>query len=379
MGLIKLETLRFIRNKKNLTVFIAAILIVFILFAITFVGAKRMDPLNEYQDNKSSLENAISHMESNPNKSEAKKKALAGLQEELRLRTEQIQAHEAGDWKQELKLQIALDKKLIAGINAGTIVFGNKKIVPQTEKAIQLNTILLKQNIHPVIESFETPGINFTYRILFYVFPFLMPLLIAVLIGDISTRDKQGGINHFVNVLPVKLKKILDARIFTSFVYSLAITIVILVVALIIGSIISHLGSWKYPVAINLNGTEVLWISIARFLGRSLLLILCLLLFISVFTQLLNTFIRNQLLLMLVLVACFCFEEMMSGFKTKLYAVMHIIPFTFVDVPNIVNGESAAKFRNEYINTTDGVITLLLSSLLFYFLTIWIIHKKNKI
>ena len=83
--------------------------------------------------------------------------------------------------------------------------------------------------------------------------------------------------------------------------------------------------------------------------------------------------------MMLILVACFCFEEMLSGFQTKLYATMHMIPFTFVDVPNIVNGESAAKFSNGYINTTDGVITLLLSSLLFYFLTILIVHKKNKI
>ncbi|KYD09944.1 hypothetical protein B4102_2450 [Heyndrickxia sporothermodurans] len=379
MSLMRLESLRVIRNKKNIAVFGIAIVIVLLLFFLNFETSKKMNPINDYQRNKVTLENSLSSLESNPDKSVAKERVLRNLKEQLNLQTSQIEANKTGDWKKELKLQISLDKNLLEKLRAGTAVTDNKDIIPITEKEIQLNTKLVNQNIHPVIESYETEGINFTYRILFYFFPFLMPLFVAVLIGDISTTNKMSGITNLVNIFPVKQTRILDTRILISFFYSCILIFVPLLVALFIGTIANNPGSWNYPIAVNSNGTELTWITISNFFGRALLLIICLLIFISIFTQFLNTFIKNNLLLMLVLIGCFYFVELMGSIKTKFYAIMHFIPFTFANVPKIINGESALNFNNPYLNVTDGVFTLLLSSILFYFLTILIINNKKRI
>lgn len=378
MGLFKFETLLFFKNKKNISIFLISFLIISILYISNTIYTNNTNKLGEYQSHEQDLNQSIRDISKQAKNNNEAKKALQEVVEEKNLVKQQIKANKTRKWKKkEFQTQIALDKLLLQQSQEGSTVT-DPEVLSQANKEIQQDSILVKKNIHPSNEPTETEGINFVYRCLSILFPYLMVLLIIVLISDVTTNEKMNGTIGLVNTLPVKLRRILNVKIFISFIYSLTFIFASLLFALLLGTIFNRFGSIKYPIEI-LNFEGNYWIPIIDFIVRSILLTIALLIFLSCFAQFLSVFVSNSLLIMFILFGCFFVTQIMTTVKSNLYHIIHFIPFTFADIPNIVSGQSIVKFGNPYITISNGFFILILSSLVLYLITLALINKKGSI
>lgn len=372
MGLFKLQWLCLVRSKKIRLIALIAIIPVLFFYTINLMYAHVFDPINELQNNKQQLQQAITKMKQNTSdQSAAKLEALRSMKSDLSLLEQQIDAHQAGQWRDELAAQIRYDQATITEINNGSTTGPS---IVDTESQIKTDRWLLSKSIHPEINTYETKGINFTYRLIFYLFPLLLVLLLTVLLANSSEQSEI-----WANLYPVPLRRVFNARISASFIFGTVFVIGIFVVAFIIGSLIRGPGSFAYPIVIYNSDQSRSLQPISLFLSECLILITCLVLFINILIQSLSLWIKNSFAVILIVVGCFFISTLPVLTNSVVSGVLQYVPFTFADVAHVVSGETAMNLHNPDITVFTGIATLLVASGLLYLISCLTLAKRQRI
>ena len=301
--------------------------------------------------------------------------ALESEQQERALLETKLYALQSANWRESLNAQLLLDKNLVHNIESGTIVGGEP--LSFINQRISLNNEFIKTNISPEDPVYSTRGANFTNSIFSYLFSYIGIILILFFVGDRVTREFENGTIKLLFTLPISRAQILHSKIIISTVSSVFLFIFIGTISFISASFISGTGTFNYPILLHSSNHTINFINIKTLLLLSGLLFIFIIFFIILFVFLLSIMIKNSVItigITMMTIGAYYFG--LENF-TFLNTFAHLIPFTYINAPSIIDGSLAHSLNNVNINLTMGIIVTLLSSIIIYVLSIYVINKKD--
>jgi len=293
--------------------------------------------------------------------------------DERELIEKQIIALESNNWEDYLRIQLILDQNFLKGIKDGSL-FGGEPI-ESVEYRIAMNNELLQNNIEPTDELYSTKGFNFLNSVMSYAFSYVGIILIVFFIGDKLSRELEKGTIKFLFTQPISRISALNSKFIFAVLSSLLLILVVALTSFISGSLISGTGTINYPIH-QLNN-EITFINIADNLLRSGLLFIFIIIFIVSLTLLFATISSNSIIsigLPISLLGLFAFSTERYDFLSN---IAHLLPFTYINTPIIINGYFAESLNNPNVNLENGIIITLISSVIIYSFNIYLLNKKD--
>ena len=304
---------------------------------------------------------------------ETLKIALAETNDELQLLQKKSQFIKDGNWKDVIAIDLQLDDAFLQGIASGKLGGGEPIEIVQYRMA--LNKELLDKGIKPANEIYSTQGFNFLKRVgdLFYGYAGI--IFILFLIGDILSREFERGTIKLLFAQPISRITVLNVKLITSLISSIFILLIITIAAFTGGSVLSETGSIHYPVP--QYGNPIGFMELGQQLLQSGLLLLFVLIFIITFTFMIAIISRNSIITIgftIILTGLFGFGVTNYHF---LSGIAHLIPFTYIDTMNVVNGKLAFEMDNPNINLRNGLMITMLIGIVLYVINIFMIQRKD--
>jgi len=292
---------------------------------------------------------------------------------EKELVEKQITSLEYNNWKDYLEIQLKLDQNFLKGIKDGSL-FGGEPI-ESVEYRIAMNNELLQKNIEPTDELYSTKGFNFLNSVMSYALSYVGIILIVFFIGDKLSRELEKGTIRFLFTQPISRISALNSKFIFAVLSSLLLILVVALTSFISGSLISGTGTINYPIIQFNNG--ITFINIADNLIQSGLLFIFIIIFIVSITLLIATISSNSIIsigltILLLGLGAFSIER-----YDVLSNVAHLLPFTYIDTPKIINGYFAESLNNPNINLENGIIVTLIFSAIIYSFNIYLLNKKD--
>lgn len=223
---------------------------------------------------------------------------------------------------------------------------------------------------------------------------YFIPLLLFFFIlgrGFASERGKNPTLN-WLKTQPVKestlfLGKVLHAKT-AAFISWLSVFACVVLVS----TVLNRFGDWNYPIlhydspsAANAPGytgkipagfrTGFHFINLGDYLLQGLVLILFMTLFLIVVAHFISLFMNHVFNVFVTTVLLGVIGYGMS--KQFLTAYAHLSPFTYFDVPKILNGEISTLLNNPNVNVWWGSTVCMLSILLFSMIGSLMLTKKK--
>lgn len=318
--------------------------------------------------------------------SKAQNDILDNYKNEYALLENRLKARLSNDWKTELYYQIKLDKQLLSNIETGKVVSGEN--TGDLKERLKLNQILYKYNIKPIIEENSMTSYNFIRLASKEVLPMLSIIIILVLSADFVSSESDEGTFKFLLIQPISRKKILFSKIISSSLICVLTEFIILFAFFIVLGLINGFGSPFYPTEYYTGSLSLFlynknmifttkFIGVRKFIILALLLNLFFIVFIVSFGILISTIMQNNTgaicISIIIAISISIFNMQLKLFKS----VSHLIPFTYSNSIDILNGNMISEFNNKSITYASGILILILFTLIFYFISCFIFEKKD--
>lgn len=323
-----------------------------------------------------------------------------------------IVAYEQGDWNTFHQYQLLINTLAFEMTYPGGSHQGARETIRRFSKQVSIHEkeLLMEKNLQPVLSGeFITTIHEYwgrQYRIgwggqevrqdewirenkkvdnsgLFYLYLsfkdyiYLLPLvLLLFFIGGGMAREK-GKKNTFnlLKTQPLSQEDIFMGKCINASVIVLVSTLIIPLMVILVGTVLSRFGDWEYPI-LHYNswkttmtpgytgfnvGQGYHFITLGKYLIDNTMLFVAFCLFAVAISNFLSVFIKRTLgVFALTLIS------LAGGYwlnvKTPLQR-SHISPFTYFDIPKVVNGEIATTINDPRVNVLTGIIVLLLLSL----------------
>lgn len=380
--LMKHEFVKFFHRRKVLIgslVFIA-LLVLFVLQAQKLEKSNDWIDLNNCRQNLQNAESAVK--QDNEKTSPAVRdydRALADL------RKRQLKAKTGGDWRQDLKIQIEMNRREIAALRNGTLAAGES--IDQLQQEIALNQIFLSRNIRPVWED-TMNGLNFLKWSAKNILPLLFVMLILLLTSDALSAERDEGTLKLLCMQPVSRVKLLLSKYFASFGLCVSLGVAIFGSFFLVLGLINGFGSVGYPIQYSPNAFRVFldpaaldFNSRVTTLGVYLLWMLPLVLLMIAaavaFALLFSTLIANSAAAVSVTILIYiAFYVMVHNLKF-LNEILHLIPFAYFDAASVSSGEILRSIGNFQLTYFNGLIVLSVFTLLCAAVSAFWFRKKD--
>lgn len=362
-------------RKKNRIVSLLIILAILPIFILQMNLSKEYsaNAIHDYEFRINSIQSALIDL---PNDNDEKLQIIReNYNHEIKLLEEQIEAVNSGNWEQELRNQIVLDELHIANILNGNVIGGEP--LHQVEARINQNNALLELNIKPVNEYFATEGLYFTKNIVSLTMGIIGFLLFIFLIGDVLAVEFEKRTINLLFTQPYSRHSILGIKFITAIIAFILIMLIVMSVSMILGILFGGgVGTLNYPIQVyGLNDLTV--ISLGNLLLNSFLLFLMFIIFTIILCNFLSIITDNSLLsigITLIVGITFNFVITQYGLFSN---IAHLIPFTYINVFDIINGTLPTTLENENLTFSAGVWVLVFLSGIFYAASTILITKKQ--
>ncbi len=220
----------------------------------------------------------------------------------------------------------------------------------------------------------------------------LIIIVFAVLLGvGIAAEYGKRNTIQFIKTQPLKLKKIYTGKVLASSSIVVGSIIVILVGTALFTAIFNGMGPWHYPIfhydsakavaQANYNGIQVgsigfHFISLGEWILSASVLLVGVALFIIVIGHLFGLLFKQRLIVYVAVtficaLGYVCVDMLPAG-------VVPFNPFTYFDIPRVVNGEIAFSYNNVLITYGLGIACLLFASAMTVLLSYFISTKIKK-
>lgn len=319
-------------------------------------------------------------------------------QENISMANDAIKAHKQGDWIPLYTYQLR-QRKLANGELLEMHLKAADTSSLTLEAGITEKEWVLENNIQPIyyagqLETMYDPvkkmegeeglykvdpsGLYSLYYYLnnyIYFLPFML-LLFLVGGGLADERGKRETL-HFLKTESITMKNLFNGKVAHSIFISLLSSVGFIMVVILIGMIFDRFGDWYYPIlhydsetiveAANYSGNRPYsmnvgyhFIPLGEMLIRNGLLFISMIIFLVTLSQTIAIWVKNKLGVMASTIIIAIIGYVIS--IKQLFNHAHIIPFTYLDLSRVTNGELATMFDNPAINTQMGVVVLLVAA-----------------
>ena len=389
--LIKNEFIKLLKKGKTWIVF--ALFALFI--GITIFGQYRQDknmrmwqsPEKQLEMAKENLDYYNNELELNKN-SDANPDYIASLEESIEYSKEQIKSYEdiikngvnEDEWKKQLDEEIKYAKEDIARYEKYDDEWSKQYIV-QAQERLEEFTYLKENNIQPLY-GWEYDAYNYMSSLMQFLGMAILVAGIAVFMSDIVSGECTPATLKFLLIQPVTRGKVLLSKF-------IAVTITVL--SMILGgellgflfvNLTSNSNSSSYPVSIgtlyekiiNPDGSAMLSKVIGSgHMGTNLELFIKSMLFQGLFIItacavifMISTLIKSSMITMAISVVVTVFLTIGSYNLSALRKIAHLVFLNFGDSISVFTGSSAMMMQNPNITVTNGIIVMIITSIVAY-------------
>lgn len=379
--LIKLELKIFFKSKKNIIAILAfSILLIIIINVCNSIERSIINgQLESTEFTIESIEKNITSL--NEKYSENKNiYILDGIKEceEKKLIYEsKREAIKNGNILESLGADIKIDEKTIKGIEEGTIILGETK--EEIENRLTKNKYTFSQNIAPIYHV-TMSSYNFLIIMGKEVLPLFLIIMLFLFNGDIVSKDVDMGTYKLLLIQPISRVKVLYSKIISGIMGSIIGLFGILILFFICLGFIKGIGSPNYPMSFyNIYNNSITNIPIAKFcIYLSIVLIFIIIFYVSLAT-LISTLSNNSVASIGVSITMGISIFILNTQFKIAQKFAHLNPFTYNNIPNILNGTFIKDFQNVNINFRSCIICFTFFTMLNIIISTLIFKKKDVI
>lgn len=384
INLILFDFKKFFKNKKN----IAGILILFIITLIFFYMNYKLDGqikessiglINEDIESQKQqlmdIERIYKEAENNGEKIRMKKikSTMLKVNHTIELLSQKRLSVENGNTTEELKVDIQLDENIIDEIKSGDIISSEDENVIENRKNI--NKILLKDNIEPINTRVSTKSFNLMKLILENIVPLILIITILLISSDAVSNEIESGTFKMILTQSVSRKKVILSKIISYSLIGILITIGLFFIFFIISSFIEGAGSLKYPIEVYSKETN--YMEMKNLLIYSVPLLTFIILTTVSMSIFLSTVTGNNLTSISISVIGYVSFFIMNNQLKVLSNISHLIPLTYFDVVNVIDGSLILNHQNINITFRNGLIVLITTVLIINIASVLNFRKKD--
>lgn len=219
----------------------------------------------------------------------------------------------------------------------------------------------------------------FTLYLYFQQHVYFIPVILFLLLlgGGLAAEKGKTPSIRLLLTQPLTLRQLFQGKWLTSVAIALVSCLAMFVIVLLTSTIFDRFGDWNYPVLVYdsvgaayapnysgyfSQGMGFHFIPLGNYLLQSIMLFLLLVVFLMTLTHFCAVFMKHAF-------TVFAFVTLLvaAGYalSTKvLIESAHLVPFTYLNVSRITNGELSAVLNNEGITYLTGSLVLLVSTVL---------------
>ena len=375
LQLIKFEFIKVLKKPKT---FLAVILLCSFISILMIINNNiddniKRNNISELDYKIESIEEAINKLPEDNNNSRIQN-IRENYQKTNNLLKEQIETYKQDDWKNYLALQNEIDTNHLIALDKGEIIGGEPR--EQIETRLSINKELLAKNIRPVNEGVSTQGVHFLKNILNIFLGFMGILVFIFIVGDSLSNEYEKGTIKFLFTQPISRVRILTSKLLVTASIVFALITVISLFSFLLGSIFNGIGNLNYPTLIIRDG-QVSFINLYVIISLSGILFIFVTIFILTLQFFFSLWTKSNILatgFTIILSSILYIGITQYGYFSNF---AHLIPFSYFDTTNIVNGQLAQSLENRNLSLLSGIVSLFISSLVFFFASIILIKEKS--
>ncbi len=216
-------------------------------------------------------------------------------------------------------------------------------------------------------------GINLLYDLFYTKFNIIVTLLSACLFGSLLSRNKK--IIEIQKLTPINKNSIFRRNVLSSIFSTIIGFLIVLAIIFAIGTIIGGIGNSQLPTMRISNimfSAEVM--RYREFIIKSVILSILVCACISMVINLTKLFIDNKMsnlvIAMIVILSI--------GLPYMVKIVPAFLPLSYIDSSAVANGFMSFHQQNGYLNFTFGVISIILWTVVLYFISKKKFEEKRK-
>ena len=216
-------------------------------------------------------------------------------------------------------------------------------------------------------------GINLLYDLFYTKFNVFVTLLSACLFGSLLSRNKK--IIEMQKLTPINKNSIFRRNVLSSIFSTIIGFLIVLAIVFAIGTIIGGIGNSQLPTMRISNimfSAEVM--RYREFIIKSVILSILVCACISMVINLTKLFIDNKMsnlvIAMIVILSI--------GLPYIVKFVPAFLPLSYIDSSGVANGFMSFHQQNGYLNFTFGVISIILWTVVLYFISKKKFEEKRK-
>lgn len=227
-----------------------------------------------------------------------------------------------------------------------------------------------------------------------YVYLGLIAILLFLFSSGFAAEHGKSRTIGLLKTQPLSHSSLLTGKLVVSTFISWAIFLCASIFILIIGTVYNRFGDWLYPVlhydslqkasSMDYNGYitnegAFHFIPMGEYILHSSLLAICMLIFLFSIAISLSVYIYSEILVFFTTLTIAISGYILTT-NGKLAEYAHFIPFSYLDIGKVVNGEIGFVLKNDLVHPVLGIAMLTISSAVILAVSIFprsIISKLN--
>ena len=402
LTLIKNELIKLLKKGKTWIVFVLFALFIGITIFGQYSSDKNMrmwqSPEKQLEMAKENLDYYKEELELNKN-SDVNPEYIASLEESIEYSKEQIKSYEdiikngvnEDEWKKQLDEEIEYAKESIIRYEKYDDEWSKQYAMESKERLEQL-TYLRDNNIQPLY-GWEYDAYNYMSSLMQFLGMAILVAGIAVFMSDIVSGECTPATLKFLLIQPVTRGKVLLSKFIAVTITVLTMILGAEIVGFLFVNITSGVNNSAYPVSIgtvyekiiNADGTTILSKVVGSgHMGTNLELFTKAMLFQALFIItacavifMISTLIKSSMITMAISVVVTVFLTIGSYNLSALRKIAHLVFLNFGDSISVFTGSSAMMMQNPNMTVTNGVIVMIVTTLVAYLIAHINFSKKD--
>ncbi|MCD2500604.1 ABC transporter permease subunit [Clostridium sp. NSJ-145] len=402
LTLIKNELIKLLKKGKTWIVFALFALFIGITIFGQYSSDKNMrmwqSPEKQLEMAKENLDYYKEELELNKN-SDVNPEYIASLEESIEYSKEQIKSYEdiikngvnEDEWKKQLDEEIEYAKESIIRYEKYDDEWSKQYAMESKERLEQL-TYLRDNNIQPLY-GWEYDAYNYMSSLMQFLGMAILVAGIAVFMSDIVSGECTPATLKFLLIQPVTRGKVLLSKFIAVTITVLTMILGAEIVGFLFVNITSGVNNSAYPVSIgtvyekiiNADGTTILSKVVGSgHMGTNLELFTKAMLFQALFIItacavifMISTLIKSSMITMAISVVVTVFLTIGSYNLSALRKIAHLVFLNFGDSISVFTGSSAMMMQNPNMTVTNGVIVMIVTTLVAYLIAHINFSKKD--
>lgn len=370
------------KNKKNYFPFVLILMGIIGLYTLNVTEGKVFDYQYNLEQNYRALQEIEDLYLQDLQNEDYTDEDIAWIEGGLEDNTERLEWIEEGlaaiekeDWQTALQNSIHLTNRILSvNEEEGANLFPDEHI-QVLEKDIALYEELIEINARPETEGYEQAGINFTYRVMYTLFPLFITLIFTIYATIIFSSSIKKG-EDIDRLFPEPYAILVLKKIIFTIMISVSLYLLILLISFGLGSVISEVGTFEYPIfnSLSIEQSEtIIQVSMKMFLIQ-VMVIVCVVLVTGIF----SIITKNQLIAVMLSIVMTIGIPIIIKVTSTFSNSLHFIPFTYFLSGEVVSGALSLEKTNLNITFINGMLSLSLFSLVLLGILLTCVQQEDK-